>query len=145
MTLNPGIIITEILTRPNDHGLGKPLFAREIFEKLCDLLTARHCGQKMNNQIEIEIERTIREVFLRQAELRGVSSFGIEKLASRVRIEVDATTSNITLHITPELTEEIDRYLYNKHCRVCSAEIPGGSQHTQEECDNYLVEDLMNE
>lgn len=126
------------------HGLDKPLFAREVLERASEYLTARLLGRAVKRDLMFQIRQTLREIFLQQACDRNLNPHGLAELIDKIKVEINTDRAgSIVLHVTEDLMDEIDRYLYNRKCYVCGMKIPGGNSHPQEECDGHLVEDVM--
>lgn len=142
-------IVTQILPLPSVNDVGACLFTDDILDAALDIIETRHLGKHLKKsalrQIVMEVRRTIREIFLNQAKKRNLNPHGIGELADKLVCEIEIVGGNLHLHINSEIIPEMDRFLCNQRCQVCGMKLPGAHHHNQEECDNYLVEDLMSE
>jgi hypothetical protein len=115
------------------------LVADQIIKKILTRLEIINFGRKLNRSLINRNFTMIRQEFLTQAIMRGITSTILIELVNKITIEIDE--QSLILGVWPDLLDEIDKVLLNRECRECHIVVV--PSHSKAKCNINIVDALM--
>ena len=119
------------------------MMAQDMIDLMIERMIEHWTGQQMDQAaLEAWIRREARSLLSCQIQQRGLAPDGFAAtMASRITLGVDG--GHATVYVGDPWLEEVDRTFHAGPCARCGHKVPVPWDHPEDECDAFVVRDVI--